>query len=207
MNKKLLIAVILFPVFLILLSSYLLIFDFSFYQKEFYKNNIYDLFPKDTVDKNANELIEYMKFNRDSMKTDFFNQKEKLHMIDVRNLIYKAEYILLFVFIILIILLVIDKSIILKTLYYGSVLTILLVLMAVLLSPQFNNLFYNFHLIVFDNDLWMLDPSKDNLKAILPDQFFYDFVKTVFLNSFITSLILIFISRKDLYINKLRKLI
>ncbi len=39
---------------------------------------------------------------------------------------------------------------------------------------NFDQLFLEFHLISFDNDLWMLDPTKDNLIMMFPQGFWYD---------------------------------
>ncbi|MHB0868030.1 MAG: TIGR01906 family membrane protein [Chloroflexota bacterium] len=39
---------------------------------------------------------------------------------------------------------------------------------------SFDDLFLQFHLISFDNDLWMLDPTRDNLIMMFPQGFWYD---------------------------------
>ena len=57
---------------------------------------------------------------------------------------------------------------------WGAVLTLALVILAGLASLlNFNQVFYNFHIISFDNDLWQLDPSRDYLIAMFPQQFFF----------------------------------
>jgi integral membrane protein (TIGR01906 family) len=38
----------------------------------------------------------------------------------------------------------------------------------------FSQLFWQFHVISFSNEFWLLDPTKDYLKMLFPDGFFYD---------------------------------
>ena len=38
----------------------------------------------------------------------------------------------------------------------------------------FDQLFYQFHLISFTNELWLLDPAKDYLIMLFPGGFWYD---------------------------------
>ncbi len=44
---------------------------------------------------------------------------------------------------------------------------------------DFEQLFLTFHLVSFDNDLWELDPRKDNLIRFFPFEFWYDATVTV----------------------------
>jgi integral membrane protein (TIGR01906 family) len=44
----------------------------------------------------------------------------------------------------------------------------------VLSMLDFDNLFLEFHLLSFDNNLWILDPTKDNLLMMFPQGFWYD---------------------------------
>ncbi|HHV07724.1 MAG TPA: TIGR01906 family membrane protein [Firmicutes bacterium] len=52
----------------------------------------------------------------------------------------------------------------------GGIVLFLLLLLAVKLD--FSQAFTYFHLISFDNMLWQLDPAKDNLIKMFPEQFF-----------------------------------
>ena len=38
----------------------------------------------------------------------------------------------------------------------------------------FEDVFYAFHVVSFSNDLWQLDPNRDYLIAMFPENFFYD---------------------------------
>jgi integral membrane protein (TIGR01906 family) len=46
---------------------------------------------------------------------------------------------------------------------------------------DFNKYFTYFHLIFFDNDLWLLDPETDLLIQMLPEEFFISIFKRIVL--------------------------
>lgn len=46
-------------------------------------------------------------------------------------------------------------------------------ILAFLILSDFNALFYRFHELAFDNDLWLLSPDEDFLIRCLPEEFFY----------------------------------
>jgi integral membrane protein (TIGR01906 family) len=39
---------------------------------------------------------------------------------------------------------------------------------------DFQRLFFQFHLLSFSNDLWLLDPTRDRLIQLFPQEFFFD---------------------------------
>ena len=185
-------------VILLIISTFLfhfksLIYDIDFYNNEYEKNNIYSKFDKLETWKNTFALWDYMKSNTDTIGTDFFSEKDKLHMIDVRNLINKTILTYYIIGILLTMLTIIycklygiqklSKIII----YTGSSILILLALAAVL-SPIFPKLFFLFHKIFFTNDLWLLNPNTDNLINLYPEQFFKDFTISIFIHSSICAI-------------------
>lgn len=46
--------------------------------------------------------------------------------------------------------------------------------LAVYLLADFSGAFWNFHLLFFDNDLWLLDPATDVMINMFPEEFFND---------------------------------
>ncbi|MBQ6582919.1 MAG: TIGR01906 family membrane protein, partial [Mogibacterium sp.] len=68
-----------------------------------------------------------------------------------------------------------------------------------LASKDFTKFFTEFHHIFFDNDLWLLDPAKDNLINLLPESFFRDTALTIVLffagMMIVTGIILALIAR------------
>lgn len=57
-----------------------------------------------------------------------------------------------------------------------GVLTVLIVLLGIGVSQNFNAIFTKFHEIFFDNDLWIFDPAEDYMIRMLPEGLFYDMV-------------------------------
>jgi integral membrane protein (TIGR01906 family) len=63
----------------------------------------------------------------------------------------------------------------LSSLVGGGGLTLLLVLaMGLGALFDFDWLFWQFHLISFANDFWLLDPTRDYLVMLFPQGFWYD---------------------------------
>lgn len=64
---------------------------------------------------------------------------------------------------------------------------------------NFSTAFVQFHLIFFDNDLWLLDPRESLLINILPEGFFFDVVKkilAVYLPGVVLLLVFVFMRTK-----------
>jgi integral membrane protein (TIGR01906 family) len=62
-----------------------------------------------------------------------------------------------------------------KVLVAGAALTLGIIgLLGALAATDFSDLFIQFHLLSFSNDLWLLDPRTDNLIRLYPQEFFLD---------------------------------
>ena len=66
-----------------------------------------------------------------------------------------------------------------------------IIILILLVSINFDNLFFNFHILVFDNLYWLLNPETDNLIVLFPAQFFYDAVINIIIYSAIISILII----------------
>ena len=127
----------------------------------------------------------------------FFNNKEKQHLQDVKNL-YKnlvlVFYITLILSLILLIYFIYTKN--LKIIYKSFLISSLIIFFLVLLFffIDFNYLFEKFHVVVFDNDLWQLNPNEDNLINLFPEKIQYDITKKIFINVLISAFILIILA-------------
>jgi len=193
-----LLIIVFVPLIIILLGFRIIVYNQSFYEKEFQKNNVYETFPEQTVDIEVGNLFNYL-INDKKLDTTFFNEKEKSHLKDVKDMIDSAINLLLILILLFFILLIYfynTKQLIIffNSLMLGSFLSIFLILIIFLLSlSNFDDLFLNFHLISFNNDLWLLNPETDNLIKLFPQQFFYDALSRIVIYSLIISvLVLIF---------------
>ena len=182
----------LFFIILIITSILLLNFRFylyntNFYDKEFTKLNIYDKFPRETVWENTNNLFEFFKSGKEL--NDFFNEREKLHLIDVKNLINYAIFLLYASLILLIITFYLNRNSLSRPLIISGIALILIIIIFYLLN--FQSMFFLFHKLAFTNNYWLLNPETDNLIKLFPQDFFKDFLIRIGINSFIIGIFLI----------------
>ena len=178
----------------ILLSNALIIINTdSFYEFEFNKNNTSlktginhnDLFIvvdniQDFFNEKSNEKIQMTTYIN-GIEKKLFNSKEIRHMIDVKNLILNIKFFnyLLWTTVIVILLIKISLSkdkilntfrVIAKSYFIYSV--SILISALILLALSFRWIFYFFHIISFNNNLWILDPRTDYLIKIFEEVFF-----------------------------------
>lgn len=99
------------------------------------------------------------------------SERANLHMQDVKRIFDRTENAALVLLAIAVLLASRNKTSSLS-------ISVLPVLSAAVLVPlfafsDFTSLFYRFHELVFDNDLWLLYPEEDLLIRCLPEDFFY----------------------------------
>ena len=172
--------------------------DYRFYQKEYEKYQVTESLYMDMED--VMEVTSYMmdyligKEEVLSIETevegrtqDFFNEQDRLHMEDVKNLFLgglKLRTVMLLVATVLVLFLILTKAELKKMLTgaYFAALGVFAVLIAGLLvsfAVDFTASFTVFHEIFFTNDLWMFDPAEDYMIRMLPEGFFYDMVMRI----------------------------
>ena len=146
----------------------------------------------DELGRAANEISSYLLLGRQDINIPvkvggeirpLFNQRELLHMQDVQKLLHgfynlglaAGTYALLYLATSRLWLRGDYRRSLGNKLRWGGGLTVALFgLFGVASMFDFDQLFLEFHLISFDNDLWMLDPTKDNLIMMFPQGFWYD---------------------------------
>jgi integral membrane protein (TIGR01906 family) len=137
---------------------------------------------------NDEELIQVQIEIRGIKVENLFNEREILHMRDVKNLIkgvYRLQEILGMYLIFSVALCILlnsstTASVVSRHLGLGGWFTLFLIgVSATALVVGFDRLFIIFHLISFDNDLWILDPQKDYLIAMFPQGFFYEITMSI----------------------------
>lgn len=115
---------------------------------------------------------------------DFFNERDRLHMRDVRNLflggIKVGMICLIIAAAVLGVLIKREKNwkrLFLRT--YTMALAVWLaigILLGIAFSIDFTTCFTIFHKIFFTNNLWIFDPATDYMIRMLPEGFFSDMV-------------------------------
>ena len=168
-----------------LLGFRLTVFDFDFYEKQFEKNMAYEKYGEEIVDKNSLGLINYLQRGY-PLNTEFFNEKEKEHLKDVKRIV--DVFVLLFYLSLILSLLIIFYFIynkqynpVLRGLFFSSSSVFVFALILFLLSLNFQNFFINFHKAFFSNNLWILNPETDNLVNLFPQEFFISALRKILL--------------------------
>ena len=178
---------------ILLTSVQLIAFNMIHYSSSFEK---YDISAETGMDQEnleyvMKDLMIYLRDEREVLNTravikgearEVFGERERLHMVDVKELFIKGESIrnisLVILGLLTAVLIITDKwwkRNLSKTLFYTGIGNILLLsLLLLLIYSDFNRYFTYFHLIFFDNDLWILDPETEILIQMVPEGFFYD---------------------------------
>lgn len=163
----------------------------SLYKYGFNKYNISQVtnISKDQLDEAAVAMSGYLRgqsntpqisVNIRGEETPLYNSKELTHLADVRGITDVFRIVLIASIILLLavgVVLYITQSAgtLIKSLGYGAILTLLFTGIVVIWAIiDFDSLFYLFHILSFNNDLWLLDPTRDYLIMMFPQGFFRD---------------------------------
>ena len=169
--------------------------DFGVYQKEYEKYDVLsDLdMTMDDVMYVTHEMMSYLRGNGDTLSVmttvegkeqDFFNEQDRFHMEEVRDLFIGGLDIRLgacAVAVVCLLILIFSKADLRRVLSrsYQAALGITVLAVAILgiaCAVDFNAVFVQFHHIFFDNDLWIFDPATDYMIRMLPEGLFFDMV-------------------------------
>lgn len=139
------------------------------------------------------EMMAYLRGDRDTLSVvttvegteqDFFNEQDRFHMGEVRDLFIGGLNIrtgAAAVALICLVFLVVSKARLRKILARSYQIALGITGAAVLFIGiaavvDFNAVFVQFHHIFFDNDLWLFDPAEDYMIRMLPEGLFADMV-------------------------------
>jgi integral membrane protein (TIGR01906 family) len=187
--------------------------DLEFYRSQYIENKVYAniAISEDNLMDVTEQLINYMDGKRDDLSVittidgeekEFFNQREKDHMVDVCNLITggkKLRITLIGIVVILLALMKWLKAPIVKVISKSAVFTISVVavgsgMLGYIISRNFSQAFTVFHEILFTNELWILDYSTDRLLNMVPEIFFINMAIKIGVSFFCMVLIFFIIS-------------
>ncbi|MGN1405486.1 MAG: TIGR01906 family membrane protein [Erysipelotrichaceae bacterium] len=188
--------------FCLIIATLLTIVDYNCFDRKFYsaqqaKHEIAEDIgvTQDELDKITDVLLGYLQHENDDMfveadvngKTrEIFNQREKDHMVDVRNLYERAimvRNICAVVSLITLIYLIFNKSFNIISNSYNKSLVffgMIFLFIGLFCLIDFNMFWTYFHEVFFPmNDLWLLDPRTDILINIVPEEFFFALVTRI----------------------------
>lgn len=172
-------------------------FQKSFYQREYQKLDTAEQIGMSGADLQAatDALLDYLRGRREDLhvqatiggqQREVFNQREILHMVDVRTLylwamrIGNGLLILAAAFYLWAWIGGRDKAAVLGGYLQGNYILLgLIAALGIYAALDFNSFWTGFHKIFFTNDLWLLDPRTDILIQMVPEQFFFDLVMRI----------------------------
>lgn len=176
--------------------------DYWSFQKEFYREEYikYDNakvigVTQEDLDDVTHVLLDYILDNREDLvvekevfgvNREIFNEKEKLHMVDVKNLYLnaiKVRNVSFCIMLICLLLLKFDLKEIYKP-FKSAFLFMVAFLLAISFYAliDFDHFWIQFHYIFFTNELFFLNPNTDILIMMVPGGFFTDLVFRIILS-------------------------
>lgn len=193
--------------------------DFDVYEREYEKYDVLselDMTMDDAMYV-THEMMDYLRGDRETLsvvtdvdgkRQDFFNQQDRFHMSEVRELflggmaIRAGACVSMVVCIILLLLMKADVRRILPSSYLIALAAVglSLAVAGVMALVDFNAVFVMFHHLFFDNDLWIFDPAEDYMIRMLPEGLFADMaarIGVIFAAGLVISLILSIAARRS----------
>ncbi len=175
------------PLFIFLFSFQINVFNIKYFLKEYEKYNISQEthMNMEELEKTTVDLIKYLVGVAKELKySEKYSNNDITHLKDVRVLFQRGIFLEgLSLFILLwtrYFLHKKDKKLLRNTVKVSSAFSIILLLLLIILSIyDFNRYFTYFHLILFDNDYWLLDPKTDLLIRMFPESFFIDIFRRI----------------------------
>jgi len=210
--------------FLIYLVNFkLIVFNEDYYRKEFRKYGVYDKLDGYEIEQVNSDLLDYLRYERTNnlIDSDFFNEREKEHLLDVKALFQKALSIVNYVMVSFVLLVVLFFFVVRKELHarndfgkwllkHGSIILIIrcslgsltILGIVLLLKYRFSYIFTKFHEMFFKAGSWMFDTQVDKMVILYPEGFFVDVTLKIFLDTLSFSLILVALGFLGLYLLK-----
>ena len=189
-RRFILILILIFlPLYLLLKITEQNAFNKNFYVKSYEKNGVVDISNRtlEELDTITEDLFIYIKDKGDEMVLNpYFNDMEIEHMKDVKELFRKGyilKYLSLIISIIALFFSIKNKKWLIEEGVFKGIFIWwgLMALLFLFTLLDFNKYFTYFHLIFFDNDLWLLDPNTDLLIQMLPEEFFISIFRRIVL--------------------------
>ena len=169
--------------------------DFDVYRQEYEKYDVLsdlNMSMDDAMDV-TRQMMDYLRGEGDTLSVittvdgreqDFFNEQDRFHMGEVRDLFIGGLNIrtgALVIAVLCILFLILTKADLKKTVPAGyqaalAVTAAALLFLGIACAVDFNAVFVKFHHIFFDNDLWIFDPAEDYMIRMLPEGLFFDMV-------------------------------
>lgn len=171
-------------------------FDSSFYETEYAAMDTASSLHMSQEDlmKATNTLLDYIQDEREDIQVNItsygisapaFNERESLHMIDVKNLYQFALQIRIVACILLLVSILFlfykrrKETIDMLAKGYIQIaiaFVCFIIMLGLWAAVDFTSLWESFHHVFFSNDLWLLNPRTDLMINMFPEAFFFHMV-------------------------------
>lgn len=178
-------SLILAPLLLLIVFQ-AVIFNLSFYDYYYQSAGLYQNYPPSYLLGSVKNVLLYITRLGD-LNTEIFKEIEILHLTDIRNLILSIQISTTGLAVAAFFLFRKWKSVNLLRISQFALLEILLA--GLLIYFLFEPIFLKFHILIFPNDFWMLDPQIHLLIVLYPPEFFFRVIIATF--SIILTILLI----------------
>jgi integral membrane protein (TIGR01906 family) len=195
-----------------LINFNLIIYNRDLLKNELDKLNVYENFEDKTYPSRAlGEILDYFtNENAGNPEIEGFNERENSHMRDVKLLINRIiffEFCLIFLWIILFLIFILDKKNIIyklsKILFYSGGSLIILILFFIIVSIfAFNYSFIIFHKLFFTGETWLF-PVDSTIIELFPAQFFQNMFIKIIINTGLSAVLFFIVG---FFIVRFRKL-
>lgn len=182
---------IMLPLLILLLIVNFIIIDENTYLKGYEKYEISSVtgISRDGLKIITDNTISYLSGKRTDFQIDLkvhgskravYNERELMHMIDVKWLVVLSKYVLLILIVLVSIGYVVmfrgrGLTYILNSITQSSLFSLIILPAAYMFAPKdFYSNFVVFHKVLFTNDLWILNEKTDILLQLHPLNFFLD---------------------------------
>lgn len=172
---------------IVITSVQLVAFNEGYYSQKFTVLGVYDALSGYDVDSINNDVLQYLQFEKDAVliENNFFAEREKQHLLDVKNLIHALLFIRMLSFILLFSILlyfafvVKKKEMLIRDLLRLTAMSCFILFCVVLLFIviallSFSIAFDVFHKLFFYGDSYLFNASIEKIVVLYPEQLFFD---------------------------------
>ncbi len=176
-------------------------FDFIYqYNLSIYPIEERTSLPLDEIQNTNNKIKNYFFNDEEFLDVEIFNNKEVIHMRDVKeiiNNIFLFGKISCIAFVLLTSFIIHKYKTYLHLIFkYSTIIFIVLIsFFSILTLISFNQIFVIFHEIAFRNDLWLLNINEDYLLMMYPESFFRDVAIFLLISSLFINFIMFYITK------------
>lgn len=189
--KSFILSLFITPLLLLIIFQ-ALIFNLNFYDYYYQSTELYQNYSQSELLSSIDNILQYIT-GQANLNTALYQEKEILHLADIKNLLLAIQIITIGLTIALFFLFKKWRRV--NLLHISGYVIAEVILVALFIFFLFEPIFLKFHKLIFTNDFWLLDPQIHWLIVIYPPEFFFlALISTFFITILITILSIAYLS-------------